>query len=200
MKRGGLDCEQRSWYFWAAVVVVVFMATALAATLPAFPLFSAWTSLGIPLKIGRWVQQTPLAGLAPGVRALVVCSPDVLTVSLLALVAGRYLPNTWFRWSFLVVLVYAMIRLWVYPCFPWGYVIFFFANNVSAPASGILLASVIGVPLFVGWLSSKCLTQPWFPQSKCYRCGYDLRGLNSMRCPECGTPFDGKNAVDDKGQ
>jgi len=34
----------------------------------------------------------------------------------------------------------------------------------------------------------------------CENCGYDLRGQVDPRCPECGTAFDGKNAVDDKGQ
>jgi len=34
----------------------------------------------------------------------------------------------------------------------------------------------------------------------CENCGYDLRGQVNPRCPECGTAFDGKNAVDDKGQ
>ena len=28
-------------------------------------------------------------------------------------------------------------------------------------------------------------------QGHCKKCGYDLRGLQSCRCPECGTPFEG---------
>lgn len=34
----------------------------------------------------------------------------------------------------------------------------------------------------------------------CQNCGYDLRGQVSRACPECGTAFDRKNAVDDKSQ
>ncbi len=29
----------------------------------------------------------------------------------------------------------------------------------------------------------------------CLKCGYDLRGQIESRCPECGTPFDGKLLV-----
>ena len=34
----------------------------------------------------------------------------------------------------------------------------------------------------------------------CRICGYDLRGQVDPRCPECGTPCDEPNAVDDGGQ
>lgn len=189
-KRHGLDCEEKSWYYWAAIILVVAMATALTAILPAVHFFSAWTSLGIPMKVGRWVQQTPWAGLAPGVRALVVCAPDVLTASILTLIVGRMLPNTWLRWSCLVVLLYVVVRYWAYPCFPWGYVVYFFRENLPAPVFLVLFAGIGGIPLLLAWLSSRFLTRPWSPKGKCYRCGYDLRGLPEPRCPECGRKFD----------
>jgi hypothetical protein len=30
---------------------------------------------------------------------------------------------------------------------------------------------------------------PAYPRGHCRHCGYSLRGLESRRCPECGTPF-----------
>lgn len=34
----------------------------------------------------------------------------------------------------------------------------------------------------------------------CLDCGYDLRGQTNQKCPECGTAFNQKNAIDDEGQ
>ena len=38
---------------------------------------------------------------------------------------------------------------------------------------------------------------PVYPAGCCGKCGYDLRGLPLPRCPECGTPFDPKDAFRD---
>jgi len=34
-----------------------------------------------------------------------------------------------------------------------------------------------------------CLTRNSFTSRRCFRCKYDLHGLTSSRCPECGQPF-----------
>lgn len=52
----------------------------------------------------------------------------------------------------------------------------------------ILLASVAlgGLASLIFWLHPVSRTAP----GRCARCGYDLRGNVSRRCPECGKPFD----------
>lgn len=37
------------------------------------------------------------------------------------------------------------------------------------------------------WRAWKRMSHPQFPSVPCARCGYDLRKLQSQRCPECGT-------------
>ncbi len=51
------------------------------------------------------------------------------------------------------------------------------------------MAFLIGVSFFIGWR--------WPPRKgqapHCGKCDYNLTGLQSGRCPECGTPFDPKS-------
>ncbi len=48
-----------------------------------------------------------------------------------------------------------------------------------------LVAIPVGVPTVILFLISR---RPR-PRGLCQRCGYDLRGNESGRCPECGTPL-----------
>ena len=36
-------------------------------------------------------------------------------------------------------------------------------------------------------------------ESRCARCGYDLRGLPEARCPECGRPFEPEEPIRPSG-
>lgn len=63
-----------------------------------------------------------------------------------------------------------------------------------------LLAPVLGIGLFVGicallafwaWRSGKRAAWRRFAQSspRCGKCGYNMRGLRELTCPECGTEY-----------
>jgi hypothetical protein len=53
------------------------------------------------------------------------------------------------------------------------------------PALGItILASIIAVPLLLG--ARRGVLMLWVPRGFCEYCGYNLRGITSDRCPECG--------------
>ena len=58
---------------------------------------------------------------------------------------------------------------------------------VNATAAAIWITAV-GVGLFVGWRTYRknTLVEPTEP--RCAKCGYNLTGNVSRRCPECGQP------------
>ena len=58
----------------------------------------------------------------------------------------------------------------------------------------ILLISASGLLIVAGILAA-AVTWFWFmfhgrPTPECCSCGYNLTGLTTPRCPECGEPFD----------
>jgi len=65
----------------------------------------------------------------------------------------------------------------------------------------------VSVPLWIPFTTSVALGLPggylWLRSRRrhnegetCKACGYDLRGLQDKRCPECGTPFDARDERD----
>jgi len=86
-----------------------------------------------------------------------------------------------------------------------GYTIVGGINTVSACRGGVFERAwlpYITIPLTLvlvwgsSWsaLSAAVFTRnrwwPVFPPGHCNKCGYNLFGLASRRCPECGTPFE----------
>lgn len=69
---------------------------------------------------------------------------------------------------------------------------------ISAWLANLILALIL--LLYVFWVSTFVFVKPMRKYMRremvkrgifvCLRCGYDLRGLQQPRCPECGTPFD----------
>jgi len=61
--------------------------------------------------------------------------------------------------------------------------------DVTALLLQVATAFLMGVSFFIGWR--------WPPRKgqapHCGKCDYNLTGLQSNRCPECGTPFDPKS-------
>ena len=53
---------------------------------------------------------------------------------------------------------------------------------------GLFAALPCGLLCAAVWLRGRY--QPIYPPGRCAVCGYDLRGLDRARCPECGTPFE----------
>jgi hypothetical protein len=53
---------------------------------------------------------------------------------------------------------------------------------------GLFAALPCGMLCAAVWLRGRY--QPIYPPGQCAACGYDLRGLDRARCPECGTPFE----------
>jgi hypothetical protein len=57
-------------------------------------------------------------------------------------------------------------------------------TTVEAPLWACLLL-LLPAAIWLWWLD---LRRP--KPGRCAACGYDLRGLQNARCPECGRPFD----------
>jgi hypothetical protein len=57
-----------------------------------------------------------------------------------------------------------------------------------------LLGQLVGAGL--GVVYALLFAEPVPLVGQCPRCGYSLRGLSTMRCPECGTPFANNRSVE----
>jgi hypothetical protein len=51
---------------------------------------------------------------------------------------------------------------------------------------------LLGLPAVLNVVAAVLGLGRMSPTHACTNCGYDLRGLRSTRCPECGLPFDGR--------
>jgi hypothetical protein len=58
--------------------------------------------------------------------------------------------------------------------------------SVTAGALGVIIVSIFVLPRAP--LPS--------PEGHCRKCGYSLRGLETLRCPECGEPFQSQDEID----
>lgn len=56
-------------------------------------------------------------------------------------------------------------------------------------ASGILLLWIVCVGISLCGVAVRRRYWPVYPDGQCKACGYDLYGLTSNRCPECGQVF-----------
>ncbi len=71
-------------------------------------------------------------------------------------------------------------------------------TSVCGAVVGVILALQFGLAIivlfgiFAGWLCGRLLFPPKviYPTGKCQHCGYDLRGSESGKCPECGKPYE----------
>jgi hypothetical protein len=61
------------------------------------------------------------------------------------------------------------------------------ANAGSAITGGVLAAVFAGLGMVVWWAAGAGRAPP--PLGHCRRCAYDLAGLDTGRCPECGGAF-----------
>jgi hypothetical protein len=69
-----------------------------------------------------------------------------------------------------------------------------FQTNWQTPVSGTIitfstwwLTTLLSLPL-VSRIYRHRRANRWHREGRCRKCGYDLRGLTSDRCPECGEP------------
>jgi hypothetical protein len=65
----------------------------------------------------------------------------------------------------------------------------FFSGLFTGPLPALLLTvcCYIGLCVAVGVLAKRRRRSlDWYDASRCSTCGYDLAGLDSLRCPECG--------------
>ncbi|MFM9958635.1 MAG: hypothetical protein ACKVZJ_11205 [Phycisphaerales bacterium] len=60
--------------------------------------------------------------------------------------------------------------------------------DLSTINAALAWLSLFGV---VGWLVC-CMLQDGPDAWRCKRCDYDIRGVRSGRCPECGAPIEGE--------
>ena len=52
----------------------------------------------------------------------------------------------------------------------------------------VILFAIVGLGLAIGFVLSERVAVVQWGFGYCQKCGYDLRGLQSDRCPECGCP------------
>ena len=54
------------------------------------------------------------------------------------------------------------------------------------------LTILVLLGIVTGWLAGRLLFPPKviYPPGKCQHCGYDLRGSESGKCPECGWSYE----------
>lgn len=66
---------------------------------------------------------------------------------------------------------------------------------------GVVLVDAVfwgaGFAILSGFVFVRMRFWPVYPPGHCQRCGYDLFGLESARCPECGTAFVSKKIIEE---
>ena len=63
------------------------------------------------------------------------------------------------------------------------------ATYLAGLSGNVLLAiGVAELTFFAGAVIGKLYLPEWVEEGKCRKCGYDLRGCESGRRPECGSP------------
>jgi hypothetical protein len=79
-------------------------------------------------------------------------------------------------WSLLIILVPASLT-------------YGFVSTLPQIDDTIAVIVAMGVGIGVGWVIGRATYRPlarWLDPTPRCKCGYDIRGLDSMLCPECG--------------
>lgn len=78
-------------------------------------------------------------------------------------------------------------------------IVFIDAVSLGPVANNLFGLLILALGVYVGVRYALWVDRSWRPvdPTKCRSCGYLLRGLTSLRCPECGTPFELPLSEDD---
>jgi hypothetical protein len=79
----------------------------------------------------------------------------------------------------------ARLKIWL---FLMGFAIV--ADRLNNPQLIVWSIAVVGLFVVVSWRKYRQRVRQWHIDNRvCTRCEYDLRGIESDRCPECGEPI-----------
>jgi hypothetical protein len=83
----------------------------------------------------------------------------------------------------------ARLKIWL---FLMGYVVI--GAQLTNESLIVFTVVVLGVAAAISWRKHLGRVRQWRIDNRlCTRCEYDLRGIASRRCPECGEPIPGSN-------
>ncbi len=182
--RRGLPGDAVEATEWPARAVLVRAARAIHHCLQAHPLLVA-AGVGFAIPLGFAVLARASGGNpAPLVRvAFLVAFLGGLAYACWPLRSYR---DVAFR-TFAGSVSYMLVGFWnVRVMFPQA------SAWIIAQGMALFWAAFWGVPCLVlcGVVFLRNRYWPLRQPGRCAGCGYDLRGLPELRCPECGTPFE----------
>ncbi len=169
------------------VVAIVLVATGLIVVETVAGAF--WAGLVPARTIIAWCNAAHIP-ISPALAPILWLQIPPWGVAILGgALIGFKRPRSWLRNGFFISLVF-VIGSYVLPRLVWGSVIRF-------PPPLLWLLDSISVPLMIGaaFLAQRYVKQKssWDDDHPhCSECGYDLFGLESSNCPECGAAVENR--------
>jgi len=182
-----LDSKKRSRTFWVIVVVLLCVFYYLLACLDTLVVCFLWIRWNPGRTVSYWLLKTPLKSLADEVRTFFLYIPLLSLAFMAGMVITFLFQRCWLRLALMFALILTLANRIEFLIAWYG---FYAASRLPLLFFIVITLSLFASPLAGSYLTAHFLIKKPLDPMICQKCGYLLYGLDTTRCPECGTGFD----------